>query len=110
MSQVRVTTKETADRLGISYVVAAGLIAHLESVGKAVVVDKIRHESGKGKPTRVYLIDSDVSLDFNKVAPVAVDAPVAVPVDVVENDEVDEDRVANEDSVEEALKRLKEAV
>jgi predicted ArsR family transcriptional regulator len=106
MSQVRVTTKETADRLGISYVVAAGLIAHLESVGKAVVVDKIRHESGKGKPTRVYLIDSDVSLDFNKVAPVAV----AAPVDVVEDDEVDEDRVANEDSVEEALKRLKEAV
>lgn len=78
----RLNTKEVADRLGVSYVVAAGLVKHLVSAGKATLADKVKAESGLGKPTRIYEISDSVSLDFT--------AKAAAPVVVVEDtDEAD---------------------
>lgn len=77
----KVSCKMVADRLGVSYVVASGLVAHLVKAGKAVVVDKVFHESGKGKPTRFYEIEDNVSLDLSGVGVVEVVEPV---VEVVE--------------------------
>ena len=34
----RLTAKEAAERLGVSYVIAAGIMTHLEDMGKAKVV------------------------------------------------------------------------
>lgn len=68
----RLNTKEVADRLGISYVVAAGLVKHLVSTGKATLAEKVKAESGLGKPTRVYEIADSVGLDFTAKAPVVV--------------------------------------
>jgi hypothetical protein len=87
---MRLTAKQAADRLNISYVVASGLMSHLEDVGKAKVVEKVFHVSGKGKPTRVYEVDNNVVLNFGEdilqpavvedTAPVAVETEVAVEV------------------------------
>lgn len=61
---MKVTSKQVAERLNISYVVASGLMSHLEDVGKAKVVEKIFHESGRGKPTRVYEVDQNVVISL----------------------------------------------
>lgn len=61
---IRLNTAEVAKNLGVSYVVAAGLVKHLVDSGKAALVDKVKHESGKGKPTRVYEVADSVALDF----------------------------------------------
>lgn len=63
---MRLTAKQAAERLNISYVVASGLMSHLEDVGKAKIVEKIFHASGKGKPTRVYEVDNNVVLNFGE--------------------------------------------
>lgn len=63
---MRLTAKEAAERLGISYVVASGLMTHLEEMGKAKVVEKKFHESGKGKPTRIYEVDQHTVIDFGE--------------------------------------------
>jgi predicted ArsR family transcriptional regulator len=75
----RLNTKEIADRLGVSYVVAAGLVKHLVAAGKATLVEKVKADSGLGKPTRVYVITDSSSLDFSckTVAPVAADVAEA---------------------------------
>ena len=84
---MRLTAKQAAERLNISYVVASGLMSHLEDVGKATVVEKVFHVSGKGKPTRVYEVENNVVLNFGEdilqpsvvedTAPVAVETAVA---------------------------------
>jgi hypothetical protein len=61
----KLNCKQVADRLGVSYVVAAGLVKYLVGAGKAVLVEKVAHESGKGKPVRFYDIAEDVSLDLS---------------------------------------------
>ena len=63
--KVRTTAAQLADKLKISYVIAAGLLCYLEDTKKAKIVDKIRHSSGKGKPTRVYELDKILSLDLS---------------------------------------------
>jgi|688.fasta_scaffold06007_25 hypothetical protein len=63
---MRLTAKQAAERLNISYVVASGLMSHLEDVGKATVVEKVFHASGKGKPTRVYEVENNVVLNFGE--------------------------------------------
>lgn len=63
---MKVTARQVADRLGIQYVVASGLLSHLEDVGKAVVVEKRFHESGRGKPTRVYEVDQNVVVNLGE--------------------------------------------
>jgi len=77
---MRLTAKQAADRLNISYVVASGLMSHLEDVGKAKVVEKVFHVSGKGKPTRVYEVDNNVVLNFGDdiLQPAVVEDAVAV--------------------------------
>lgn len=61
----KLNCKQVAERLGTSYVVAAGLVKYLVGAGKAVLVEKVAHESGKGKPVRFYEIAEDVSLDLS---------------------------------------------
>jgi predicted ArsR family transcriptional regulator len=61
----KVSCKQVAERLGVSYVVAAGLVKHLVATGKATVVEKVFHESGKGKPVRFYEISDSVALDLS---------------------------------------------
>lgn len=77
---MRLTAKQAADRLNISYVVASGLMSHLEDVGKAKVAEKVFHVSGKGKPTRVYEVDNNVVLNFGDdiLQPAVVEDAVAV--------------------------------
>jgi hypothetical protein len=84
---MRLTAKQAADRLNISYVVASGLMSHLEDVGKAKVAEKVFHVSGKGKPTRVYEVDNNVVLNFGEdVLQVSVieDVVAVVEMPVVE--------------------------
>jgi len=114
---MRITAKEAADRLRVSYVVAAGIMAHLEDTGAAKVVEKKFHASGKGKPTRVYEVEQHTVLNFGDVAAAA--APVVEPVvvepvvfttPVVEAPavvEVVEEKIETLDHVAAALARLK---
>ena len=84
----KMTVRQVEACMGVSYVVAAGIVSYLAKTGKATVVEKVFHESGKGKPTRVYEIDENVSLDLTgaseivtkkvEAAPVAAEADAAV--------------------------------
>lgn len=58
-------TKQIAERLGVSYVVAAGLVKYLMQTGRAKLADKVKHPSGKGKPTAVYELADSVVLDLS---------------------------------------------
>ena len=66
----RFDTKQVAERLGVSYVVAAGLVAHLVANGQATLVEKRKNEkteknpAGLGKPTRIYEIADTVNLSL----------------------------------------------
>ena len=118
---MRLTAKEAADRLGVSYVIAAGIMSHLEDVGKAKVVEKKFHASGKGKPTRVYEVEQQTVIDFGAEAPavsvtpvveeVAVPAETAVATEVVVEEKVEEEKKVEKietlDHVAAALARLK---
>ena len=114
---MRLTAKEAADRLGVSYVIAAGIMSHLEDVGKAKVVEKKFHASGKGKPTRVYEVEQQTVIDFGAEAPavavppvvveeVAVPAETAVATEVVVEEKKVE-KIETLDHVAAALARLK---
>ena len=116
---MRLTAKEAAERLGVSYVIAAGIMSHLEDVGKATVVEKKFHSSGKGKPTRVYEVDQHTVLDFGsevvatlpEKVEVVVEEPVtSTPVveekvEVVVEEKVE--KIETLDHVAAALARLK---
>ena len=82
----KLNCKQVSERLGVSYVVAAGLVKYLVGAGKAVLVEKVAHESGKGKPVRFYEIAEDVALDLSvKAEAVTVSDEVeAVAADVAE--------------------------
>jgi hypothetical protein len=64
-----ITCKELAEGLGCNYVIASGLINLLVKSGQAKVVDKVFHESGKGKPTRIYSIHNQVKIKIPTVQP-----------------------------------------
>ena len=64
----RLDTKQIADRLGVSYVVAAGLVKHLVATGQATLVEKRKADSGLGKPTRIYEFGENVSLNLTATA------------------------------------------
>lgn len=53
-----------ADRLDVSYVIASGIMTHLIKTGQATVAEKVFHESGKGKPTRVYEVNENVVINL----------------------------------------------
>lgn len=63
----RLDTKQVAERLGVSYVVAAGLVKYLLDAGQASLVEKRKHDSGLGKPTRIYEIADAVTLNLATV-------------------------------------------
>jgi predicted ArsR family transcriptional regulator len=67
----KLSCKQVAERLGVSYVVAAGVVKYLVAAGKATIVEKVFHASGKGKPVRFYEIAEDVALDLSEKAVVA---------------------------------------
>ena len=126
---MKLTAKEAAERLSVSYVIAAGLLSHLEEVGKAKVVEKKFHASGKGKPTRIYEVDQHTVLDFGSdvVATKVADVVATKVADVVESttppeellvideavtetvEEAPVEKIETLDHVAAALKRLKEA-
>lgn len=82
---MKLTALEVADRLGISYVVASGLMSYLEDAGTVKVVEKKFHSSGRGKPTRIYEVDDTVAIDFRATTDVAVAVPAEpVVVEAVE--------------------------
>ena len=62
--KMKITARQVAERLDVSYVVASGLMSHLVASNKARVAEKIFHESGKGKPTRVYEVDNNVVINL----------------------------------------------
>lgn len=70
----RLDTKQVADRLGVSYVVAAGLVKHLVATGQATLVEKRKHESGMGKPTRIYELADTVNLSLTATTVTTVEA------------------------------------
>lgn len=76
----RLDTKQVAERLGVSYVVAAGLVKHLVATGQASLVEKRKNEkteknpAGLGKPTRIYEFGDALTLDLSvSTTPVVVD-------------------------------------
>lgn len=83
----RLDTKQVSERLGVSYVVAAGLVKHLVDSGLATLVEKRKSEkteknpAGLGKPTRIYEIAETVTLSFAERETAAV---VDEPADVAE--------------------------
>lgn len=101
---MRLTAKDVAARTGMSYVVAAGFMAYLEDTGKAVVVEKRFHESGRGKPTRVYEVDQHTMIDFGDAVVAAVAGKVEEVEPVVEVPEVVE--VAVEEKIEEVVEAV----
>jgi response regulator of citrate/malate metabolism len=58
---MRLTAKEVSDRTGMSYVVASGFLAYLNTIGKATVEKRI---AGKGRPTLIYSVDQHTIFDF----------------------------------------------
>lgn len=77
----RLDTKQVSERLGVSYVVAAGLVKHLVDSGLATLVEKRKSEkteknpAGLGKPTRIYEIAETVTLSFAERETAVVDEP-----------------------------------
>jgi predicted ArsR family transcriptional regulator len=65
--KVRTTAAEFASKMGISYVISSGLLSYLEDIGSAQVVEKQRHSSGRGKPTRVYELDENLTINLSKL-------------------------------------------
>lgn len=86
----RLDTKQVAERLGVSYVVAAGLVKHLVATGQATLVEKRKSEkteknpAGLGKPTSIYEVADSVSLDLTSVPAVAVAAVEVADADTAE--------------------------
>lgn len=77
----RMSAKDVAEKLGVNYVVASGLVTLLNEQGKAPLLDKVFHESGRGKPTRFYDIPETVTISFADSPAKPAEAPADVPVD-----------------------------
>ena len=121
------TCVDLSERLGVTKVVANGLVRHLLAVGKARVVDGIKNTDKNGtpisgRPTLVYEVDGEgVSLDFSVKSPVSykegtrprhteaeVEAAVEVAVPTADADAVA--TPVEETEAEAAVRRLSEAV
>lgn len=122
------TCVELSERLGVTKVVANGLVRHLLAVNKARIVDGIKNvdKNGtpiSGRPTLVYEVDGNsVSLDFSVKAPVSykegtrprhTEAEVEAEVEAVPTADAMADAVVTpveETEAEAAVRRLSEAV
>jgi hypothetical protein len=76
----RLDTKQVEKLLGVSYVVAAGIVKHLVETGKATLVEKRKADSGLGKPTRIYEIADSVTLSLTARETAAVEDKTATDV------------------------------
>jgi len=61
---MKLTAKDVADYMGVDYVIASGLMTMLVSKGLAKHVENRRSTTGKGKPTRVFEVNSTVQLEL----------------------------------------------
>lgn len=68
MKTIRVTAKELAEKMDVDYVTASSLIKLMLSRGAAKEVDTVKSASGKGKPSRVYEIPAEYTIDLNPSA------------------------------------------
>lgn len=64
---MKISKKELAERLGVEYAAAAGLVAILEAKGLASVVEKRPNPTGKGKPTDIFEIPETVTLELGEI-------------------------------------------
>lgn len=69
--KLRVTAKQLAEKLKVDYVAASSLIKVMLSRGAAKEVDSIKSPSGKGKPSRVYELPPQWTLDLSENAEAA---------------------------------------
>ncbi len=63
--EVTGTAKEFASKWGTDYTNAVGFIKFLESKGQATKAGKQKTPSGKGKPSDVYSIHSELTISLN---------------------------------------------
>ena len=61
---MKLTAKDVADYMGVDYVIASGLMTMLVSKGLATHVENRKSATGKGKPTRVFEVNSTVQLEL----------------------------------------------
>lgn len=71
---MKFTTDQLSDRLGVTKVIANGLLRHLVAKGKAKVVEKLKNKTAdgqeiSGRPTLVYEVPKKVTIDFSEVCP-----------------------------------------
>lgn len=65
---MRLNCREVAEKCGISYIVASGVVARCVEIRRARLVHKEFHGSGKGKPASVYDFDAAVESLLNTLA------------------------------------------
>jgi len=66
---MKITAREVAEHLGVDYVVASGLMTALVEKGIAKHVENRKHATGKGKPTRVFEVSQNITLELFAAAP-----------------------------------------
>lgn len=71
---MKVTAREVAEHLGCDYVVAAGLMSLFLEKGIAKHVENRKSANGKGKPTRVFEVNREITLELAP-APQTVELP-----------------------------------
>lgn len=61
---MKTSVKELAEKHGVEYADARGMVKWLEKVGHAKIVEKRPAASGKGKPTDIYELPDSVTLNL----------------------------------------------
>jgi len=98
---MNLTARQVAEKLGLSYVVASGLMTYLESIGQVKVVEKRFAPNGKGKPTKIYEIGNNVVIGFE-------DAKSETTTVETNNPETEtETEISTLSDVQKAIERLK---
>lgn len=64
ITKERVTVAKAAEKWGVDKIQANAILSGLVKMGQAAVVDKVKAAGGKGKPSNVYEVDSEVTLRF----------------------------------------------
>jgi predicted transcriptional regulator len=61
------STTEFAERVGIEYIVASSVLRFLQEKGHVQEEGVRPPKGGKGKPTKLYRVPENITLDFAKV-------------------------------------------
>lgn len=100
---MNLTARQVAEKLGLSYVVASGLMTYLESIGQVKVVEKRFAPNGKGKPTKIYEIGNNVVIGFED----AKSETTTVETNNQETETETETEISTLSDVQKAIERLK---